>query len=187
MIGTGRRRSSGATRAAGFSLLELMIAVSVLVIGVAFTARSIIASTQLARSNRESVIAVEAARRTIETLRGEAFAQVFARYNPATSDDPGGAAPGPNFVVAGLDPMPDDADGRVGQIVLPTLAGAGSVLRENMNDASLGLPRDLDLDGVVDGADHAANYRILPVLVRVRWRGERGAQQVELRTILGGL
>jgi len=171
----------------GFTLLELMLAVSVLVVGIALASHSILTSMKLGRSNHQAAIATEAVRRQVEVLRGEVLAQVFARYNTVTGDDPGGTAPGAHFVVAGLDPVPEDADGCAGEIVFPVAAGAGGMLREDVGDAALGMPRDLDLDGVVDAANHAANYRILPVLVRVRWRGPGGSQQTDVRTILGGL
>ena len=77
----------------------------------------------------------------------------------------------------GLEPLRDDPDGRVGEVVFP---GDGVVLREDQNDRLLGMPRDLDLDDKTDAADHAANYRVLPVLVRVRWRGPGGVQQIQL-------
>ena len=166
-------------------LFELMIAVCVLVVGLVFTSRSIIVSTQLASTgigHRD-----RAARRMIE-VPGETFAGLRT-LRPGHFDDPGGAgtAPGPNFVIAGLQPLKNDADGCVGEIVLPTVSGAGSILREDVVDLSLGTPRDLNLDGVTDGGNHALDYRILPVLVRLRWRGEHGPQEIVMRTILGGL
>jgi len=56
-------------------------------------------------------------------------------------------------------------------------------LLENGLDRKLGMPRDLDLGGPpgeFDALDHAGDYRILPVLVRVRWQGPRGVQQIEV-------
>ena len=68
-------------------------------------------------------------------------------------------------------------DGRVGEVVFP---GDGKVLREDGDDPLLGMPRDLDLDDETDAADHADDYRILPVLVRVRWNGPVGPKQLQL-------
>ena len=53
-------------------------------------------------------------------------------------------------------------------------------------DARLGMPRDLNGNGV-DGNDHAADYRILPVVVRFAWRGPGGPSRAEFRTILGDI
>jgi hypothetical protein len=44
--------------------------------------------------------------------------------------------------------------------------------------------RDLDGDGTIDGDDHAADYRVLPVRVRVRWRGPDGDRELFLVTVL---
>jgi hypothetical protein len=79
--------------------------------------------------------------------------------------------------VVGLEALSDDADGRVGEVIFP---GNGTQLLENGDDRLLGTPRDIDLDFNTDGADHAGDYQILPVLVRVRWRGTRNALQVQL-------
>jgi hypothetical protein len=57
-------------------------------------------------------------------------------------------------------------------------------LREDVVDAALGMPRDLSGDGVVDGLNHAGDYSILPVRVRVEWSGARGDETFELETIL---
>jgi hypothetical protein len=43
---------------------------------------------------------------------------------------------------------------------------------------------DLNADGTVDTADHASDYTLLPVRVRVDWRGPSGPQNYQLETIL---
>ena len=48
----------------------------------------------------------------------------------------------------------------------------------------MGMPRDLDGDGVIDALDHSGDYRLLPVLVRVAWRGSSGPAKLEFRTML---
>jgi hypothetical protein len=42
----------------------------------------------------------------------------------------------------------------------------------------------MNADGASDANDHSADYLLLPVLVRVRWRGPAGTTQVELHTWL---
>jgi hypothetical protein len=54
-------------------------------------------------------------------------------------------------------------------------------------NASLGMPRDLTGDILIDNFDHAADYRILPVRVRVSWTGKSGPRSIELQTLLSGL
>lgn len=184
---TGSARARGAR--AGMSLLELMIAIVLLLIGMLGFTQSLVSSVTTGATTRETSLATEAARRTLETLSSEDFGQVFARYNADPTDDPGGAgsAPGASFAVAGLQAAAGDPDGLPGEILFPTLAGAPGVLREDAVNAALGVPRDLDGDGVVDALDHASDYRLLPVVVRVSWRGKAGDAQFELRTLLADL
>src|SRR4029077_3113943 len=102
-------------------------------------------------------------------------------------DDPGGpaTAPGANFAVTGLSTVPGDADGMVGEYIFPTeLVGGVAQLREDVVDARFGMPRDPDGDGDVDSIDHSGNYRILPVRVRLRWKGMNGVRVLELESIL---
>ena len=79
-----------------------------------------------------------------------------------------------------------DADGLVGEILFPTitLAGGGLQLLENLADPRFHTPRDLSGDGVIDGADHATDYRLLPAVIRVTWRGEVGNNVTEFKTMI---
>jgi hypothetical protein len=60
----------------------------------------------------------------------------------------------------------------------------GAVLREDAVDAELGMPRDLDGDGTVDTDDHAGDYLVLPVRVRVTWDGVSGSRSYTICTVL---
>ena len=175
----GRLRPRG-----GFTLLELMIVVSVLLVTLLAMSQSLVASMKLNGVNRETALATDGIREITEVLEGvEDFSMLFALYNANPADDPGlpGSAPGAAFAVPGLSPVETDPDGRVGEIVFPTL---GFELREDLLDANLGMPRDLNGDGVVDAANHAGNYRILPVLLRLRWKGSGCERSMEVRTLL---
>ncbi len=175
--------SGARSERAGFSIVEVMLVLTILTVGIGMFAGTLGSIMGLGPSMRETGRATEAARSVIESMRAQAFDQVWARYNADPADDPGGAgtAPGAAFDVPGLGPVPGDPDGRVGEIVFPELAGA---LREDVADERLGTPRDLDLDGVVDALDHAADYRVLPVLVRVQWQGKGPARRLELYTTI---
>jgi hypothetical protein len=157
--------------------------VTVLAVALGAIVSTLTASIFLGDANRESHLAMLAARSAVEQLRGEPFAQAFATFNADPSDDPGGpgTAPGSGFDVPGLSPQRGDPDGRVGQILFP---GDGSQLREDAADPGLGLPRDLSGDGLVDAADHATDYVLLPLRVRLRWRGKSGDREVEYVTYL---
>lgn len=164
-----------------------MVAASVLVIAVSGLLGALVGATSLGRVNHETAIAQQAARRALEELQGVPFDEVYAVFNAATADDGGlsVAARGPGFDVVGLDAEDGDADGLCGEVQFPELAGAAALeLREDFVDAGLGMPRDLDGSGAVDAVDHSTDYRLLPVRVRVRWRGVSGVRTLDLETIL---
>jgi hypothetical protein len=168
------------------TLIEVLCALVVLLLGVLGFAQAIAASARSTQAMRENLLATQAARRTLEELQANVFAEIFWRYNNTPDDDPGGpgTAQGGGFAVDGLAAVEGDADGLPGEVVFPVLPGAPGVLREDVVDASLGMPHDLDGVAGIDGADHSDDYRLLPVLVRVRWRGTAGTGSVELRTML---
>lgn len=159
-----------------------MCAVAFLLVATLGFSQSLIAGMRLADTTRERALATQAARQILEELQDEDFAEVFALYNANPADDPvlAGTAPGATFAVDGLRPNPGDADGQVGEIVFPVI---GDELREDAPAPELGMPLDLNADGL-DALDHAGNYQLLPVAVRVSWRSNGAAMQVELRTYL---
>lgn len=165
------------------------MAAAVLTIAVGGLSSAIISAAALNRVNNETALAEAAVRRAMERVRGAQFDQAFALFNADPNDDPAGAgtAPGNNFDVTGLDALPGDVDGRAGEITFPTIDVAGDLqLREDKVDAALGMPRDLNGDTFQDALDHAADYRILPVRVRVAWRGVSGPRTLTVETMLSG-
>lgn len=154
----------------GVTLLDVTIAATLLAIAITSLMGLIVSSIRLGRVNRESVLANQAARRAIEEMRAVAFEDIFTTYRDA-----------PDFAIRGLQPQTNDVDGMVGQYLFPTV---GTALREDVDDAGLGMPRDLNGDGAVDAADHAGDYRVLPVRVRVSWRGVSGNRTIELTTLM---
>lgn len=171
----------------GMTLLELTVVTSILVVGFLALSQSIVASMQVTRVNRETALATDGLRSTLEALQGvPAFASVFQQYNGDPDDDllPG-PAPGNAFDVPGLQAAADDPDGRVGEIVFPvTFVGGAEELHETLEDSALGMPRDLDGDGFITAGNKAGTYRLLPVVVRLRWNGHRGVRAMEVRTLI---
>lgn len=177
-------RPGVAGRTAGFALIEILISCTVFVLVAGAVVTTVVASNALNDANRETALAAQAAESALERLKGTTFGQAFARFNATEADDPAGvSSPGNTFAVGGLALRADDGDGMVGRIEFP---GDGVELREDVEDADLGLPRDIDRDGEVDDLDHAASYTILPVRVVLEWRGINGNRQLELVTVLTG-
>lgn len=170
---------------AGLSMIEVLVGMTLLTIGLLGYLQVLVGAVATSQLNREQTRALEAAREVMERLQATPRAEIFASFNSEPADDPGGpgTAPGAGFAVNGLDPQRGDADGLPGEIVFPEVAGE---LREDVVDPTLSMPRDLNGDGFIDALDHAADWRSLPVLVRVRWRGRSGDAQIDLRTMLGG-
>ncbi len=177
-------------RAQGFGLIELIVALTVLTVGLGAFVQGLISSSRLRQANDAARTATHSARMVAETLVSADFNEVFARYNASVADDPAGVdCPGAAFDVPGLDPHPSDVDGRVGEIRFPSSRGNGTRLTELARLSNFaGLPRDLNLDGDVLDADVTADARVLPAVVSVVWRGSTGAvQRFETTVLLGGI
>jgi prepilin-type N-terminal cleavage/methylation domain-containing protein len=179
-------RARAARPRAGFSLLEIMIAISVLTLAVVGATGSILAGNRMQRVNRESAVAEDAVRQVLESMRGSVLATTFARFNATTADDPAGVvSPGATFAVEGLSAPPENPGAPVGTIVFPAVdVGGVWELHEDVVDAELGMPADLDGDGAIDGEDHSDDYRILPVRVQVQWSGVSGTRTLTVETVL---
>jgi hypothetical protein len=167
--------------------VEIAVGMTVFVIAILGFSRALISSMQASQKTRELDRATQAANQMLERMEAEAFADVFRRFNADPADDPGGAgtAPGASFAVEGLSALSDDPDGLAGEVIFPVQVGAPSQLREDAVLPEIGMPRDLDGDGVIDAANHAVDYTLLPVLIRVRWRSASGPGTLEVETMLG--
>lgn len=157
---------SQVTRRAGFSLVEVAVMLVILTIALGMFARTMASAKKLDPVATETAIAASAARSALEQMRNHAFQDIFVLFNSNPNDDPGGVgtAPGPHFTVEELKPKSGVA--WVGTISFPSLESA---LREDVEDPMLGMPRDLNADGVIDSANHAGDCMILPIRVRLEW------------------
>ena len=171
---------------AGFTLVEVLLALAVLVVAVGGTLGTLNAYVRLDQQTAQKSMALRVAEERIERLRAEPFSMLFERYNAETADDPTGffSSPGNGFAVPGLDMQDGDADGLAGEIFFPVDPSAPGVLREDITDSRLGTPKDLNRDGVIDSLDHRLDHVLLPVRVEVRWTGPAGMQSVTLDSLL---
>jgi len=146
----------------GFSLIEVLIALGLLGL-VSGALLSALLSLDLQRERiRERDLASAAAQARLDLLRTDGdFRTLYARLKNS-----------PNFDVPGL------RGTQVGTVLVPPTLG------ENLNAPSFGLPQDLNLDGRTDSVDHASDYRLLPVRIRIEWDGATGRRNYELFTVL---
>jgi len=164
------------------------------VVAVTMYSSSVGAIARQREINRESAVAAAASQVVLERMRDCAFHDLWTLYNADPDDDPGGAgtAPGSRFAIPGLDALPESPDGLQGEVILPAIQrSVGELpiweLREDFEDAGLGLPRDLTGDEVVDSFDHAEDYRVLPVMVRVRWQGPTGPRRFQVHSLFSDM
>ncbi|HEX5136371.1 MAG TPA: hypothetical protein VFY93_05325 [Planctomycetota bacterium] len=161
------------TSARGFTFVEVACVLSALALGLLSLAAAMGSGMRTVAVNREIDVAAHAAREALERLQDPAggFELVFASYNNDPDDDPAADVPGGTFDVEGL-------RGATGEILFPTGGDSGFELREDVAD------RDLDGDGEIDEENHALDYLLLPVTVRIRWEGVAGERSVEFATVL---
>ena len=168
-----RRRPPGRARGA-FTLIELAIATSILMIGIVSVLSATSRMHSLRISNRERTLAQNAVRSMAERMHAAARGfssepatwgqELLATYRP-------GGSSGDSFAVEGL--TPPEGEASVGTIAISSDETATDV----QLGAQLGMPRDLNGDGDAADADVAAGARLLPVVLTLRWRGERGVHQ----------
>jgi type II secretory pathway pseudopilin PulG len=169
--------------AAGFGLLDLLIAMTLMTIAFGGVSMALASSMSLRQANQETGRALRAALSICEDLRARTPRQAWLSYNADPADDIAGpgTGPGPSFDVPGLRALPGDADGSVGRVSFP---GNGLELLETTVDRDFGMPRDLDLDAAIDGTDKGETCRLVPVRVRVEWLGPKGRQSIQIVTTI---
>ena len=173
------RRSSG-----GFTLIEAVVVMSILLMGLLAMTSTSVTVHSLREADRERRIATAALDSIIEDCKRISNQQVgtdptwsqnfFAAYSP-------GGNPGPEYPVAGLEPRDGEAS-----VVTVTV-----ITDETLTDAelgvTLGMPRDLDNDGLVSNTSVIGTASLLPVIVRVRWAGSAGGRELSQGFFVLGL
>ena len=194
--GPSRVRSASSEHG-GFTLVELMVSFSALLVVLLGFSRMLLSSRMASSTTHEATLAKEAARSMMEVLEATPFSEIYATYNSDAADDPAAPAAefkaGKGFRVRGprrydVNDASNDALEppagleRCGQILFPELNGELS--------ESVGLPQygwtnlDLNGDGDHDDANVSADYKFLPVLVRVSWMSAGGPASVEFKTVI---
>ncbi len=172
------RNSRPASRG-GFTLLEVLITVAVLMVGLlAMTSTSVVVNS-LRRSASDRSRAHAAVQAISQDLLSVARAssenpslwagEILEAYGPDGS-------PGNELPITGLDPW-EGAD---------HIATVTIITDETTTDAAIGseigMPRDLDGDGLASSSDVTGNASLLPAIVDVRWR--HGGGEFEVRQVV---
>ena len=156
---------------------------AILAIALVMLSGTVASTSRLFPSSRDNYMACQAASNKIEEMRNEELSDIFRMYNGIGADDPlgPGTAPGAGFAAPGLTPLPGDPDGMAGEILFPEQDGQ---LREDFVSTLLGTPRDLNCDAGIDDGDHADDWVILPVVIRVEWQSSGGPRKLEVPTMI---
>ena len=159
----------------GFTLIEVMCVMVIMVIAILGFVSGLGASVQDLSASGESFHALNAARSKVEELRGQPFGRLYADYGPGSG--------GETFAV------PYQENGKTLTLQNPNGGNAGSIIFA-VNETSIPADfrwvaaYDLNGDGDTGDVDVSADYKILPVLVRVRWRDAYGPRVSDVRTVL---
>ena len=171
---TGKKCAHGARRS-GFTLIEVSLAMTVLLVAMLATTATTLRAHSLRRTNRERVQAQNAVRGAAERLQSLAARAV---------DDPAGwSTTVINSVAANGDVAPTfDVPELTAQANQATVGTITLVTDETRTDAALGcqlgMPRDLDGDGLATNTNVSGTALLIPVVVRARWSGSRGNQAI---------
>lgn len=195
----------GGPACAGFSLVEVMMGLSMLAVSLLAYASSSVSHFRLSREEIRRTTVLQVTRDFTERLRADDdWSNLYAtlRERAAEADgtlaaavrlDGGQWARPLSDYYADIDIPPALSAMRVRVEVpesLPVGAEAGSsarVLREDASLPAFGLPGDLNGDGIVDAQARDADYVALPVVLTFRWQAQDGsARELRRLTWLGG-
>jgi Tfp pilus assembly protein PilV len=193
------RHHSTSFSAAGFSIIEVVVGMAVMLLGsLGFLSLSVTSFT-LEVENSELAMATAAARVMVEELQATPFAEVFATYNEQPGDDPEGpgTANGNHFTIQGsllqLNAMITTTDTKASttqtsvvdmtvDLRFPTLPNG--TLSEAATPLFPGMPVDLNADGTISTGDRSGDYKVLPCLLVITWNTSRGARSLTIPKLL---
>src|SRR5262247_363546 len=110
-----RPPKSPARARAGLTIVEVIVALSVLVVAASIFCQTLLSAARVRQLNRDNALAADAARVVLERMRNRPFHEIYKAYNEDPKDDPGGNGKGPGhlFDVQGLEPLDDAPQGKV--------------------------------------------------------------------------
>ncbi len=155
-----------------------------LVIGLLSLTTTSLAVHALRKVDGERHLANRALKRAAEDIQSYSNAQLGAvggwSLAMVNAYAPGGAI-GDTFDIQGLTPWEGEASCGSIQVVTDETA------RDADLEVLLGMPRDLDSDGLTDNTDVSGTAGLLPVVIRIRWQGVSGQREVRQGLYVSGL
>ncbi len=155
----------------GFTLIEVAVAVIVLLVGLMALSASAVRVQGLARAARERMAAQNALRAKAEEIRS---------VSRAGLSDPLGWGLHVSNAIAALATFP--VEGLTPIEGQPSVGSVRLITDETQADAALGvelgMPRDLDGDGLATNNAVTTTARLLPVVFEVRWNSPWGEQRI---------
>jgi len=156
---------------AGFTVVEMALATTMLMVGIMAISAATLRMHQLGRQNRERTIAHNAMTQMGERLNS---ASAIAALTPSTWADTvigaysEGGTIGNLFSVTGLSPI--DGQEKPGAIEFIT----DETLTDKELVVAMGMPRDLNGDGDATDTDVSETVQLLPATITISW-AVRGA------------
>lgn len=159
----------------GFTLLEVLITVAVLMVGLLAMSSTSVVVNSLRRSASDRARAHAAVQAISQDLLSVARAssedpalwagEILAAYGPEGS-------PGNELPITGLDPW--EGSDHVATVTIIT----DETTTDGELGCNLGMPRDLDSDGFASNSDVTNNASLLPAIVDIRWRHAGGEFEI---------
>jgi Tfp pilus assembly protein PilV len=163
---------AGSHRESGLSLLEVLLAVGVLLIGFLALAQTVVTTHALRRNSDERGLMLSAFRvigEAVHSVADEARTRREGWAQAVLAAVRDGERLGPTFSVRGLSPWPGGAE--VGTLTVVT----DETATDSDLGVRLGMPRDLDGDGAITKTDVTASASMLPVVMSIKYQGITGA------------
>ncbi len=173
--GRNRRARAGYPAMVGFTMVELMAVVVILIVALLGFVMGLGTSVQEISASKQSYVAMNAARSKIEELKGYSFSDLYTDYGPASGNKSFDVSYGQEGKDLTLLDASGDPAGRITFFV-----------DETAIPGTFGWTTTYDLNGDGDSTDMdvSGKYDILPVEVTVEWIDALGERETSVRAIL---